>query len=57
MLRFTLRLSLLWVLLFTLLGVAMSALGGTQPIHPALRGFVEGCEGVQLCWVMGLCRE
>src|SRR5262249_45342172 len=29
----------------------MSALGNTQPIHPALRGFVEGCEGIlQPCW-------
>jgi hypothetical protein len=31
--------------------MAARALGGTQPTHPALRGFTEGCEGKpQPCW-------
>jgi hypothetical protein len=51
MLRFYLRLTIVMLPLFVLLVITMSALGSTQPIHPALRGFVEGCEGVpQPCW-------
>jgi hypothetical protein len=51
MLRFYLRLSILFIALFSLIGAAAMALGSTQPIHPALRGFIEGCEGVpQPCW-------
>jgi hypothetical protein len=51
MLRFYLRLTATLMLLFILANLALSALGSTQPIHPALRGFVEGCEGVpQPCW-------
>jgi hypothetical protein len=51
MLRFYVRLSLVLLSGLMLLMIAMSALGSTQPIHPALRGFVEGCEGIpQPCW-------
>jgi hypothetical protein len=51
MLRFYLCLSVIFILMFTLCGVALSAFGATQPINPALRGFVEGCEGIpQPCW-------
>ncbi|MFN8372100.1 MAG: hypothetical protein U0694_04400 [Anaerolineae bacterium] len=46
MFHFYLRISLLCLLLFTLAGAAVSALGSTRPIHPALRGFVEGCAGI-----------
>jgi hypothetical protein len=36
---------------FVALILLMSMFGSTQPIHPALGGFVEGCEGVpQPCW-------
>jgi hypothetical protein len=36
---------------FVALILLMSAIGSTQPIHPALRGFIEGCEGIpQPCW-------
>jgi hypothetical protein len=39
------------VIAFSVISAAMIALGGTQPPHPALRGFIEGCEGVpQPCW-------
>jgi hypothetical protein len=49
--RFWLQLSALLIVLFTSLGFMLSALGSTQPIHPALRGFAEGCEGIpQPCW-------
>jgi hypothetical protein len=51
LLRLYLHLSVILILLFTLCGFALSALGSTKPIHPALRGFVEGCEGLpQPCW-------
>src|SRR5689334_20565166 len=51
MFRFYLRLVILFIPLFVLFAITMSALGSTQPLHPALRGFVEGCEGVpQPCW-------
>jgi hypothetical protein len=51
MLRIYLRLALLLVIAFTLLFMAMRALGSSQPLHTALRGFAEGCEGVpQPCW-------
>jgi len=37
--------------IFLTMTVAARALGGTQPPNPALRGFVEGCEGkAQPCW-------
>jgi hypothetical protein len=39
------------VITFSVISAGMIALGGTQPPHPALRGFIEGCEGVpQPCW-------
>jgi hypothetical protein len=42
---------MLLLFLLAALGVMMLAAGGTQPLNPALRGFVEGCEGVEgLCW-------
>jgi hypothetical protein len=42
---------MLCVIGFSFISTAMIALGGTQPPHPALRGFIEGCEGVpQPCW-------
>ncbi len=51
MLRLYIRCGVILLLLFVLLAVTMSVLGSTQPIHPALRGFVEGCEGIpQPCW-------
>jgi hypothetical protein len=52
MLRFYIRLAAIVLIpLFVLLAITMSALGSTQPMHPALRGFVEGCEGApQPCW-------
>lgn len=46
-------LKLITPFLFILLVMAVIArvLGGTQPPNPALRGFVEGCEGKpQPCW-------
>ncbi len=49
--RFYLRFTILFIPLFALLIATMSALGSTQPIHPALRGFMEGCEDIpQPCW-------
>ncbi len=51
MLHFYVRLCTTLTLLFTLVSITLIALGSTQPIHPALRGFVEGCEGIpQPCW-------
>jgi hypothetical protein len=51
MLRFYLRLAIVMLPLFVLLTITMGALASTQPMHPALRGFVEGCEGIpQPCW-------
>jgi hypothetical protein len=51
MLRFCIHLSLLLIAVSGLLAITMSALASTQPMHPALRGFVEGCENVsQPCW-------
>src|SRR5688500_1794465 len=36
---------------FLLLPLTATALCNTQPLNPALRGFVEGCEGKpQPCW-------
>ncbi|MFN8372088.1 MAG: hypothetical protein U0694_04340 [Anaerolineae bacterium] len=50
MLRYA-RLSVLIMLTFAVCSFVLTALGSTQPIHPALRGFVEGCEGMpQPCW-------
>jgi hypothetical protein len=51
LIRFYLRLAIVLLLIFGALIPLMSAIGGTQSIHPALRGFIEGCEGIpQPCW-------
>jgi hypothetical protein len=51
MIRFYGVVSAAGVGMFVALMLLMNALGSTQPIHPALRGFVEGCEGIpQPCW-------
>jgi hypothetical protein len=51
MLRFYVRVALMFMLLFVVCGAGLIAFGSTQPISPALRGFVEGCEGVEgFCW-------
>jgi hypothetical protein len=51
MLHLYLKLTALLLALFTLLSAVLLALGSTQPLHPALRGFIEGCEGIpQPCW-------
>jgi hypothetical protein len=51
MFRFYLHLTIILFPLFVLLAITMSVIGSTQPIHPALRGFVEGCENIpQPCW-------
>jgi hypothetical protein len=45
------RLASTLIVLLTLLVAAVLAIGGTQPLHPTLRGFVEGCEEIpQPCW-------
>lgn len=49
--RFLLALTVTLTALTFALAVSASAWGETQPPHPALRGFVEGCEGIpQPCW-------
>jgi hypothetical protein len=51
MIRYYRNLSAAGVGMFVALILLMSAIGSTQPIHPALRGFIEGCEGIpQPCW-------
>jgi hypothetical protein len=46
-----LKLSMPLLIVFTVVGLAARAVGTTQPTHPALRGFTEGCEGKpQPCW-------
>jgi hypothetical protein len=51
LLRFHLKFTLFFTTLFALLILSANVLGSTQPIHPALRGFFEGCEGIpQPCW-------
>jgi hypothetical protein len=51
MTRVYLKLSFPLLVVFAVVGLAARALGGTQPTHPALRGFTEGCEGKpQPCW-------
>jgi hypothetical protein len=46
-----LRLCIIFMLLFIVCGLVVRPLGSIQPIHPTLRGFVEGCEGIpQPCW-------
>jgi hypothetical protein len=51
MTRVFLKLSMPLLVLFTVVGLAAPAVGGTQPTHPALWGFTEGCEGKpQPCW-------
>jgi hypothetical protein len=51
MTRVYLKLSVPLLVLFTVVGLAARAVGGMQPMHPALRGFTEGCEGKpQPCW-------
>jgi hypothetical protein len=48
---FFVRLTILLSLPIASLAVGASLLGGTQPIHPALRGFVEGCaDTLSPCW-------
>lgn len=48
MLRFYTRFAFMLTVLFVMCGTALIGFGSTQPINPALRGFVEGCD--QLCW-------
>jgi hypothetical protein len=49
--RFLLALTVTLTALTFALSLTARAWGETQPPHPALRGFVEGCEGVpQPCW-------
>lgn len=51
MLRLYVVISSSVVLACVTLIVLMNMLGSTQSIHPALRGFVEGCEALpQPCW-------
>lgn len=51
MTRFYLYFVILFAPILALLIIAMSALGSIQATNPALRGFVEGCEGIrQPCW-------
>jgi hypothetical protein len=51
MARLSVCLSFLIVPLVVVLAVMMSVFGSVQPINPALRGFVEGCEGrLKPCW-------
>jgi hypothetical protein len=51
MLRFYVRFTLVLTLLLVVYGMTLIAFGSTQPINPALYGFIEGCEGVEnLCW-------
>jgi hypothetical protein len=50
-LRFSLYTSFITLSAFAIGGLMMMTLGSTQPVHPALDGFVEGCEGItQPCW-------
>jgi hypothetical protein len=45
------RLSAILTPLFIIISIGLILLGRTQSFHPALRGFVEGCEGLpQPCW-------
>jgi hypothetical protein len=38
-------------MLFIFIGTLMMAVGTTQPLHPAMQGFVQGCENIpQPCW-------
>jgi hypothetical protein len=49
--RFLLALTLTLTALTFALALTARAWGGTQPPNPALRGFIEGCEGVPgPCW-------
>jgi hypothetical protein len=49
--RFVLALTLTLTAFTFVLALTARAWGGTEPPHPALRGFVEGCEGLpQPCW-------
>jgi hypothetical protein len=49
--RLYLKLILSIVLIFLSLSLIARAIGMTQPPNPALRGFMEGCEGKsQPCW-------
>jgi hypothetical protein len=51
MFRLYLRFSASLVIAFMLFSYLLSVLSSLQPLHPALRGFVEGCEGIsQPCW-------
>jgi hypothetical protein len=43
--------ALLSTILFSILSLVMMAVGTTQPLHPAIQGFVQGCENIpQPCW-------
>lgn len=49
--RFLVALTVTLTILIFALALTARAWGETQPPHPALRGFVEGCEGIpQPCW-------
>lgn len=49
--RFLLALTVTLTTLTFTLALTARTWGETQPAHPALRGFVEGCEGIpQPCW-------
>jgi hypothetical protein len=51
MIRAFWKISLLCIFFLTSINVVIRALGTFQPPNPALRGFVEGCEGKpQPCW-------
>jgi hypothetical protein len=51
MLRFYIKSSVFLILTFATFIAVISWFDPFQPIHPALRGFVEGCEGIpQPCW-------
>lgn len=51
MLRLYVAISMSIVLTSVVLIGLMHTVGNVQPMHPALRGFVDGCEGVpQPCW-------
>lgn len=45
------RLTIFFMLPLATFAVGASLLGRTQPVHPALRGFTEGCADIsQPCW-------
>ncbi|MEO8608336.1 MAG: hypothetical protein ABI690_10660 [Chloroflexota bacterium] len=49
--RYPLKITLVLVAVLMIVSVGAKAVGALQPLNPALRGFVEGCEGQpQPCW-------